>query len=560
MATPMADLTDSGTSAPVRSRPVMTREDGGELELRDYIQVLKRRKWTIAAATVLVTATAVAASLSQTKVYEATAEVLLQSRTSERIFSPDAQQPTGINGVATEIQVMKSRLVQDAVTRSLGRAAEVSISAIGDTNVVSIRAEDVVPTEAARVANAYAAVYIEQRREGRVADLLDAAAQVQDKIAEIDTRLAEILAAEQIDPALAAERQTLLTQRTGYAQQLSQLELAGNLTESGGAQLITEAETPTTPVRPTPRRSGALALAVGLMLGVGFAFLRDYLDDSLRTKEDLEKATDLGVLAIIPAVAGWKRDGPPNIVTLSEPTSAPAESYRSLRTSLQFLSLDRPMETIQVTSAAPGDGKTTTVANLAVSLARAGQRVVVLDADLRRPRIHQFFGVNNGVGLTSVLIGEVPLNEAIQRVPGESRLALLASGPLPPNPSELLSSKRTASLLTSLRESADVVIIDSPPVLPVTDASILAGLVDATVVVATSGRATRRGVHRAVESLRLVGAPIVGAVLNAVRADGGAGYGDGYGYGYSYSAAQKPDHTRVGRLVRRSRERAPARQ
>jgi len=151
----------------------------------------------------------------------------------------------------------------------------------------------------------------------------------------------------------------------------------------------------------------------------------------------------------------------------------------------------------------------------------------------------------------------VPLNEAIQRVPGESRLALLASGPLPPNPSELLSSKRTANLLGSLRESADVVIIDSPPILPVTDGVILAGMVDATIVVGTASRATRRAIHRAVETLRLVDAPLVGGVLNGVSQQDAYGYG--YGYGYS-SAPRVEDGRRLfGRSPSRARERSGSR-
>lgn len=510
---------------------MQTFEDGRELELRDYLAVVDRRKWTIALTTVLVVVAALGLSLTQTKVYEGTAEVLLQSRTSERIFSPDGDEQLTNNfrgQVETEIQVMKSRSITQAVEAVLGAKPDVNIRARGETQVVAISAESTDPAEAARIANTYAGVYITERRQSLIADLLDASNQIQAKITEIDDRLGEL--DDQDGASAAGERQSLLTLRATYGQQLSQLQLAGNLTESGGAQLVSEAEVPEAPVRPTPKRDGALALVVGLMLGVGIAFLRDYLDDSLRTKDDLEKATGLTVLASIPEVATWKKGDRPKVVSLDEPTSQAAEAYRSLRTSIQFLSLDRPMELVQVTSAGPGDGKSTTVANLAVALARAGQRVIVIDCDLRRPRIHQFFGLPNAVGLTSALVGEVSLADAVQQVPGENRITLLASGPLPPNPSELLSSRRAASLFQNVREVADVVLVDSPPVLPVTDAVVLASHMDAVLLVGTASGATKRAAHRAAESLRLVGAPAVGAVLN------GASVEEGYGYGYGYGS------------------------
>jgi non-specific protein-tyrosine kinase len=251
----------------------------------------------------------------------------------------------------------------------------------------------------------------------------------------------------------------------------------------------------------------------------------------VKSKDDLERASGLQTLALIPAVEGWRDRDEARLVSVAEPTSPPAESYRTLRTSIQFLGLERPLRTLQVTSPAAGEGKTTTLANLAVALARAGQQVVVACCDLRRPRVHEFFGLSNGIGFTNVLLGEAPLSAVLQPVEGVERLAVLASGPLPPNPSELLASRRTADVLAALAGGADVVLVDSPPVLPVTDAAVLAGQVDATVLVATVGDTTRREVARAVEVLRQVGAPLVGTVLNGVPTEGGYGYSyDGYGY------------------------------
>jgi non-specific protein-tyrosine kinase len=216
------------------------------------------------------------------------------------------------------------------------------------------------------------------------------------------------------------------------------------------------------------------------------------------------------------------------VISLVEPTSSAAEAYRALRTSIQFLGLERPVRKLQVTSPSAEEGKTTTVANLGVALAAAGQRVVIVCCDLRRPRIHEFFGLSNEVGLTSVLLGRTSAEEACQRVPQLERLSLLASGPLPANPSEILLSSQTAGLLETIQSNADVVLLDCPPVLPITDAAALSPHVDATLVVASADNTSGRVVARALEVLEQVGAPIVGTVLNGVAVD------DVYGYAYKY--------------------------
>src|SRR3954451_13891935 len=210
------------------------------------------------------------------------------------------------------------------------------------------------------------------------------------------------------------------------------------------------------------------------------------------------------------------------------------------------------MHTVQVTSPRAAEGKTTTLANLAVALARAGQRVVMVDCDLRRPRIHDFFGVTNEVGFTSVLLGELPLSEAVQEVPGERLLMLLASGMLPPNPSELLASQRTVQILAALQSESDVVLIDSPPMLPVTDAAVLCARVDATLLVTRAGTTGRRELARAIELLHQVDAPLVGTVFNGVSDE--SAYGYTYSYRY-YQAEQTNGRASRGGL-RRAEERA----
>jgi non-specific protein-tyrosine kinase len=200
---------------------------------------------------------------------------------------------------------------------------------------------------------------------------------------------------------------------------------------------------------------------------------------------------------------------------------------------------------VLVTSPSAAEGKTTTLANLSVALAQAGQRVVVSCCDLRRPRIHDFFGLDNAVGLTSVLLGELPISAALQPVPGVKNLWVLASGPLPPNPSELLSSSRTAEVMATLHGHADVVLVDSPPVLPVTDAVVLSSRVDAVLLIATVGVTTGKALRRALEMLNQVDAPVIGTVLNGTTGDGS------YGYGYQYYRYDQTSPRRRGRTPRR---------
>ncbi len=200
-----------------------------------------------------------------------------------------------------------------------------------------------------------------------------------------------------------------------------------------------------------------------------------------------------------------------------------------------------------MTSPNASEGKTTTLANLAVALSQAGQTVAILSCDLRRPRIHEYFGLSNAVGFTSVLLGETPLSAALQRVPNLPRLLLLASGGLPPNPSELLSSRRTAEVFAALREKVNIVLVDSPPVLPVTDAAVLSARVDGTLMVAMAGQTNSKDVVRALETLRNVDTTVVGAVLNGATAESGYGYGAGYYAEEPRTTKKRPRVTENGR-------------
>jgi len=334
----------------------------------------------------------------------------------------------------------------------------------------------------------------------------------------------------------------LEARRSSFDDQLNRLQLLKGLGVSGGVQVVSRADRPTKPISASPLRNGALGLGGGLVLGLALAFALDQADDRLRRKEELEAVTGVPVLGLLPRVA--RRQLHNDVVTLRSPGSATAEAYRTLRTSLQFMGVDRPITCIQVTSPTSAEGKTTVVTNLAASFAQAGQRVIILDCDLRRSRVHEAFGLGNDAGFTSVLLDQVRLADAITTIADEPFLAVVAAGPVPPNPSELLTSKRAQAVVATLRENCDILLIDTPPVLPVTDALVVSRYVDATLVVARSKRSTKRQVARARELLDQVGAPVVGTVLNGVTHDGG----EGYGYGY---AAYAPAADRARRNRRR---------
>lgn len=534
----------------------MGERDATELDLRGYLRVLSRRKWLIVLIAGAILGAGLAVSLSTTPKYRASAELLIAPKRSETLFNGSNTQVAQETSryVATEIKVLTSEAVRDVAAEKLGFRARVRAYGSAADNVVTVSADSVDPERAAEVVNTYVAAYIDYRRQASVTDSLKAQEVIQRQVDEKQKAIDALNRTVQRAPvpqraALADsqedERASLVRQQDLFRNQIDQLQIGAGL-NSGEAQLLTPAEVPSEPFDPKPVTAGVLYLLLGLALGVGLAFMLEFLDDSLRTKEDLDAVTGgLPVLGMIPVVRGWRRHGKAYTVTMAAPTSVAAESYRSLRTSIQFLGLDRPIRTLQLTSPAASEGKTTTVANLAAALADAGQRVVIVDCDLRRSRVHEFFGLTNSVGFTSVLLGEVPLSEALYDVPGVDRLQVLAAGPRPPNPSELLSGRRTLEVFTALQSHADIVVIDSPPVLPVSDAVVLAAQVDATLLVTNARKTHRRSLGRAMELLRQVDAPLIGAVLNLASADAAYGYGYGYGYGYKYTGKDEAPADRV---------------
>ncbi|MCA1706250.1 MAG: polysaccharide biosynthesis tyrosine autokinase, partial [Actinobacteria bacterium] len=473
--------------------------------------------------------------------YEGHARVLIE--TSPGVFDANgASSAKTASQVDTEIQVIESAPVKSGVRDKLGSTPPAKASVVGTTSVLDIATESISPTEAAKSANAYADVYVDYRRQRAINTLLAATKQLGDKLADLDKQIADAngraaAAAEAATAAAVAagakpgtapppatpEQDALQTQRGAFKEKFDQLEIDTAI-KSGGAEVVAPATVPKAPVRPTTVRNVLLGLIVGIVVGLGLAFLLDQLDDSLNGKEDVERLVDLPVIAVIPRAPGWRNRTEPLLISQAAPSSPAAEAYRSLRTSIQFFSVDRAMRTLLVTSPTAGEGKTTTISNLAVVLSRAGERVVVVSCDLRRPRLHDFFGIPNTIGFTSVLLGTAPLSSALQAAPDETGLSVIPSGPLPPNPSELLSSRRAAETFSVLQANFDTVLLDCPPVLPVTDAAVLSSRVDGTLIVASARSTTSKQLSRAVGLLRQVNSSVVGVVLNNAAPEEAAGY------------------------------------
>jgi non-specific protein-tyrosine kinase len=273
-----------------------------------------------------------------------------------------------------------------------------------------------------------------------------------------------------------------------------------------------------------------MAAALGLALALGAIFLLEYLDDTIKSGDDVQRALSLPTLGAISRMTDIVEPGD-HLVTLNHPRSSVSEAYRVLRTNLQFSSLGNPAASLLITSASPAEGKTTTAANLAVAMAQAGKRVILVDTDLRRPALHKMFDVSIAPGLTNLLIDPELAPEDVMVHTSMDGLFLLPSGPIPPNPAELLASPQMVKLLEQLTAQADAVICDSPPLLAVADSSILAAEVGGTLLVINSGRTRTEYCRRAKETLEKVGAHVLGVALNKMSGKEGGGY-----YYYYYYA------------------------
>ncbi|WP_194409370.1 polysaccharide biosynthesis tyrosine autokinase [Microbacterium cremeum] len=453
------------------------------MELTDYIRIL-RKNWVIILVATLVGVGAGAAwSVTRTPKYEASSTVFVSTQTGSTIGELQQGSNFTQSRVQTYAALVSTPLVMNPVIAELdlgttagSLASKVSASAAVNTTLITITVTDTDPIEAADIANALAA------------SLTDAV--------------------EQIEAVEAPD-----------GSQSSPVRLSR----------VRDALPPLEPSSPNLLLDVAIGGLIGFAVGICVVVLRVVLDTRIRAPRDLEELTDRPIIGMI-AFDPKAKERP--LIVHADPLSPRAESFRAMRTNLQFLDMGQKASFV-VTSSVPTEGKSTTTINLAIALADAGKRVALLDTDLRKPKVAEYLGIEGGAGLTDVLIGRAALADVM--LPwGNRQLYVLPAGKVPPNPSELLGSDRMHALLDVFERDFDIVLCDAPPLLPVTDAAILAKATSGAIVIVAAGRTNRQQLAGALDALDTVGAHVAGLAMTMVPTRGPDSYAYGYGYGYRY--------------------------
>lgn len=529
--------------------------------MRDYARILWRRRWIILILVVVAPIAAFVISSGQAPTYEASAQVLLSNQNLAATLTGTGgsiQSSDPVRDAQTQAELASVPAVAQAVAAGnpdlhLGAGAisrAVTVSPANNADILEFRARDRRPETASRLATEYARQYTLYRRR------IDTAA-ISRALAEAERHLSDLRSAHQTRSALYAE----LADKVQTLQTMDALETSNAFLVRSAAKGVK--------VSPQPIRNAALAAALALVVGLIFAFARETFDTRVHSGDEVTRALHLPLLARLPEPP--KRLAAKNeLVSIAAPTSTSAEAFRLLRTNLDFVNLERNVKSFLVTSAVQGEGKSTTAANLAVTFARSGRNVVLVDLDLRRPRIHSYFGLDPEIGLTSVALGQVALHEALhpvflgrEGVDGDAQepdlgrnggaangrdarsagiLHVLGSGPTPPNPGEFIEAQAVGRILREVCDHAQVVVVDAPPILSVGDALTLSSRVDGILVVTrlTSLRTPMlRELRRAldVSPAEKLGFAIAGA-------DADDAYGGGY-YAYYSAASERGSPTPV---------------
>jgi capsular exopolysaccharide synthesis family protein len=510
------------------------------LSLERALGILRRRAGWILLCFVLVAAAAYGFSKHQTKKYTATASLVFNnSQLNAQAAGLQAlsngggsqlpQQQTNLKLVqlgdmaAKTASLLGQGLTKEAVKEDL------SVSAQGESNIVDVAATATSPTLAADIANTYTSQFVSEQQNANHAYYASALALVNKQLAAMSPR-------QRLSPAGLALQ--------GRAQSLGVLAELRN----GNVEVAQAASVPTGPSSPKTSRNTVLGGVLGLLLGFGLAFLLERLDRRIREPKDLEAVYGLPLLGVVPESKALSRSARSKGDSPSVLPPGEAEAFHLIRAHLRYFNVDRRLHTVMIVSAGPGDGKTTIARHLAAAAATVGSRVLLMEADLRRPTIAQQLGIRSGPGLSDVLISAASISEAAQTVeldpPSSSggtrarTLDVLVSGAvLPPNPGELIESHAMEAVLERARSMYDLVIIDTPPLTAISDAFPLLHKVDGVIIVGRVGRNRRDVAERLHETLSGVGAPLLGVVANGFKSGGLSAYG--YSYEYAPPNAQQ---------------------
>ena len=504
------------------------------LSIEQALIVLRRRAPWILLCVVLVAAAAYGFSKHQTKKYTATASLVfnnnqlnLQAAGLQAVSNGGSQVPQQ----QTNVKLVQLGDMAEKTAIRLGQgltrdkvSGDLSVSPQGESNVVNVSATATSPVLAAGIANTYTAVFVKEQQNSNHAYYASALRLVEKQL-------------KALTPKQKASTSGLALQ--DRAQSLGVLAELRN----GNVEVAQAATVPTSPSSPKTSRNTILGVLLGLLLGLGVAFLLERLDRRIREPKDLEAVYGLPLLGVVPESSALSRSAKSKKSAGAALPAGEAEAFHLIRAHLRYFNVDRELRTLLIASAAPGDGKTTVARHLASAAARMGSRVLLLEADLRRPTIALQLDISSGPGVADVLIDAVSLSEATQsvdldlpRVDGAGARSfdvLVAGSSLPPNPGELIESHAMETLLERAKSTYDLIVIDTPPLTAVSDAFPLLRKVDGVIIVGRVGRNRRDVAQRLHETLTGAGAPLLGVVANGLK----SGRRGGYGYGYSYDYA-----------------------
>ncbi len=544
-------------------------EDTLEIDLRQYVGILRRWWWLWMATTLVAGLTALIVSLNITPVYKATTQLLIQqaSNPSDVVTYSDIMLSERL--ARTYAKLLTTRPVLERTLKELGLEGQISIEElkerisvqpVRDTTLIQLGVEDTDPERAIALANKLPEVfarYNEQIQLSRFQEskrsLEQQLKRLEEELSRAQRQLANLKSDAASDPADITRLETQITTlQASYANLLKQYEEI-RLAEAQSVDniIISEPATTAEKVRPRTLLNTLLAAIVGLMLGIGAVFLKEYLDDTIKTPDEIERAYRVPVLAGIarvPELSGLngeknrkkrkkkgKDNEKPALVVHTRAQEPISEAFRALRTNLQFASVDTPLHSLVITSPEPSEGKSFVAANLAIVIAQADKRVILVDADIRKPNVHRMFELPQFPGLTNALLdASVQEIERYLQNTDIENLRVMTAGVEAPNPAELLGSQRMQKILDALLDLADMVIIDTPPVLVATDAAILASKSDGVLIVARVGQTPHPALQNALKEIQRVNAHIVGIVLNELPSKRSDYYYKYYPYQYGY--------------------------
>lgn len=528
------------------------------MEIRRYIAIVQRWLWLIILGAILVGGVTYLINANTQPIYRASARLLIDQ-------APDS----GANEYAqalfeerlttTYVELIGLYPVMEETVRRLDLPLSandlkdgLSISAPPQTQLIIISVDDTDPDRAALIANTVGEVFTDLNAERENARFAESIANYEQQMEAIQVEIADletqIFALGEPDTAegqaklsqLETERREAQIRYTEAFNNREDLKVQ-QARSSNNLIPVEPARAPAGPISPRTMTNTLLGAAIGGMLALGLVLLLEYMDDTIKSSEQIMQIAELSTLGAIAQIKG--SEPKERLVTHLTPRSPISEAFRVLRTNLSFSAIDEELRTLVITSSSPGEGKSTISANMAVVVAQTGKKVIVVDSDLRRPTQHKLFGLANNQGLTTALLdSDTPLQHHIQNtmLPG---LRVLTSGPIPPNPAELLNSQRMNHIIEMLSEEADMVIFDTPPTLTVADAAILAPQTSGCLLVVNIGETRQHALAQAADRLRSTGANLFGAVMNQLKV-GRSGYYYGYYRYYDYEYSQSGSRRR----------------